>query len=103
MFHTIILELFLPLRPFKKTASIRQTTISAQILHESKKPLTAQRYSHRCRSNHGTIEPLNKKSQITQEYGLLPADARQQKGSYFDLKSHVIVKCGKGREEIACR
>ena len=29
--------------------------------------------------NHRTIEPLNQKSQIAQEYGLLPADARQQK------------------------
>ena len=28
--------------------------------------------------NHGTIEPLNEKSQIAQEYGLLPADARKQ-------------------------
>ena len=28
--------------------------------------------------NHGTMEPLNYKSQIAQEYGLLPADARQQ-------------------------
>ena len=25
-----------------------------------------------------TIEPLNQKSQIAQEYGMLPADARQQ-------------------------
>ena len=36
MFRTIPLEQFLPFRPFKKTASIRQTTISAQILHKSK-------------------------------------------------------------------
>ena len=36
MFRTILLELFLPFRPFKKTASIRLTTLSAQILHESK-------------------------------------------------------------------
>ena len=35
MFRTILLELFLKFRPFKKTANIRQTTISAQILHES--------------------------------------------------------------------
>ena len=50
------------------------------------KPLTAQRCSHRWPWNHGTmeplnhwtIEPLNEKSQIAQEYGLLPADARQQ-------------------------
>ena len=30
-------------------------------------------------SNHRTIEPSNQKSQMDQEYGLLPADARQQK------------------------
>ena len=36
------------------------------------KPLTAQRCSHRL--NHSTIEPLNQKSQIAREYGLLPAD-----------------------------
>ena len=78
MFRTVLLELFLKFRPFKKTANIRQTTISAQILHESNtkwrvapkrkkarqlstclgKPLTAQRCSHRLiePSNHGTIE-----------------------------------------------
>ena len=28
--------------------------------------------------NHGTIEPLNQKSQMDQEYSLLAADARQQ-------------------------
>ena len=36
MFRTILLELFLLFRPFKKTANIRSTTISAQILHENK-------------------------------------------------------------------
>ena len=36
------------------------------------KPLIAQCCSHRL------IEPLNKKSQIAQEYGLWPADAQQQ-------------------------
>ena len=36
MFRTILLELFLPFRLFKKTANIRCTTTSAQILHESK-------------------------------------------------------------------
>ena len=36
MFRTILLELFLSFRPFKKTANIRSTTISAQILHASK-------------------------------------------------------------------
>ena len=67
MFRTILLELFLPFRPFKETVDIWWTTISAQILtlHENKtkwrvaskrqrgaaakhllKPLTAQRCSH---------------------------------------------------------
>ena len=35
MFRTILLELVLPFRPFKKTANIRWTTISAQTLRES--------------------------------------------------------------------
>ena len=35
--------------------------------------------------NHWTIEPLNEKSQIAQEYGLLPADVRQQRGIVFEL------------------
>ena len=34
VFRTILLELFLPFRPFKKTANIRWTTISAQILYK---------------------------------------------------------------------
>ena len=36
MFCTIPLELFLPFRPFKRTANMRWTTISAQTLHENK-------------------------------------------------------------------
>ena len=32
MFGTILLELFLPLRPFEKTVKIRWTLITAQIL-----------------------------------------------------------------------
>ena len=36
MFCTILLELLLPFRPFKETANIRWTTISAQILHDNK-------------------------------------------------------------------
>ena len=32
------------------------------------------------------MEPLNAKSQIPQEYGLLPADARQQSPSQHDNK-----------------
>ena len=92
MFCTILLELFLPFRPFKKTVNIRWTTISAHtrtkqngrlLLRDKEarqstavkhllKPLTAQRCSHRL--NHWTIEPLDQ----NQEYRLLPADARQQ-------------------------
>ena len=36
MFRRTLLELFLLFRPFKKTANIRSTTVSAQILHENK-------------------------------------------------------------------
>ena len=38
------------------------------------------------------MEPLNEKSQIAQEYGLLPADARQQKVSekWNKVKSVLI-------------
>ena len=35
MFRAILLKLFLPFRPFKKTANIRWTTTSAQILYEN--------------------------------------------------------------------
>ena len=38
MFCTILLELFLPFRPFKETANIRWTIISAQILHRRNPP-----------------------------------------------------------------
>ena len=90
MSRTIVLELFLPFRLFKKTATIRRTTTSAQILnsHENK---TKWRVALKRKTgaaaakhlliepwNHGTIEPSNQKSQIAQEYGLLPANARLQ-------------------------
>ena len=89
MSRTIVLELFLPFRLFKKTANIRCTTTSAQILnsHENKtkwrvalKRKTGAAVKHLLIEpwNHRTIEPSNQKSQIAQEYGLLPADARQQ-------------------------
>ena len=89
MSRTIVLELFLPFRLFKKTATIRCTTTSAQILnsHENKtkwrvalKRKTGAAAKHLLIEpwNHGTIEPSNQKSQIAQEYGLLPANARQQ-------------------------
>ena len=47
-----------------------------------------------------TIEPLNQKSQIAQEYGLLPADARQQQNiswklhrqkNSHDVKADILV------------
>ena len=83
MFRTIRLQLFLPLRPFKKTVNIRRIRFLHALRRQRGaaakhllKPLTAQRCSHRL--NNRTMEPWNQKSQIAQEYGLLPADARQQ-------------------------
>ena len=89
MSRTIVLELFLPFRLFKKTANIRCTTTSAQILnsHENKtKWRVALKRKTGAAAKHllighladWTMEPSNQKSQIAQEYGLLPADARQQ-------------------------
>ena len=68
MSRTIVLELFLPFRLFKKTANIRCTTTSAQILnsHENKtkwrvalKRKTGAATKHLLieRLNDGTIEP----------------------------------------------
>ena len=97
MSRAIVFELFLPFRLFKKRANIRCTTTSAQILnsHENKtkwrvalKRKTGAAAKHLLIGhladwtmellNHRTMEPSNQKSQIAQEYGLLPADARQQ-------------------------
>ena len=83
MSRTIVLELFLPFRLFKKTADIRCTTTSAQILnsHENKTkwrvPLKGKTGAAANNLlvepwNHPTIQPSNhrtKKSQIAQEYG----------------------------------
>ena len=97
MFCTILLELLLPFRQFKETANIRWTTISAQTLRENKtKWWVAPTRKRGAAAEHllkqtadctapqsqidWTMEPLNQKSQIAQEYGLLPADARQQQG-----------------------
>jgi len=38
------------------------------------------------------MEPWNEKSQIAQEYGLLPADARQQKISYSIIQHNKNLK-----------
>ena len=74
---------------------MRWTTISAQILRENKtKWRVAPKRKAGAVAKHSlnqtadctalqsqidwTIEPLNQKCQIDQEYGLLPADARQQ-------------------------
>ena len=92
MFRTIRLELFLPFRPFKKTASIRKTTISAQILHESKtkwrvakrKTGAAAKQTADCAAlqsqmttepwNHGTIEPkISNGSRMWSAAGRCPA------------------------------
>ena len=73
MSRTIVFELFLPFRLFKKTANIRCTTTSAQILnsHENKtkwrvalkrKKGAAAKHLLIESWNHGTMEP--KKSQI---------------------------------------
>ena len=93
MFRTILLELFLPFRPKRQQTSdelrfphrsyirakqygglLRREKQARQLSSCLTKPLTEQRCSHRL------IEPsnLNEKTQIAQEYGLLPADARQQ-------------------------
>ena len=78
MFRTILLELFLPFRPFKETVHIWWTTISVQILtaHDNKtwraastrqrgaaaehllQPLTAQRCSRKLWWNHAAAEQL---------------------------------------------
>ena len=92
MSRTIVLELFLPFRLFKKTANIRCTTTSAQILnsHENKtKWRVALKRKTGAAAKHllighladWSMEPLNHRTiepKIAQEYGLLPADARQQ-------------------------
>ena len=83
MFCTILLQLLLPFTSAQtlhenktkwRVAPKRKTGAAAK--HSLKQ--TAQRRSHRLiePSNHWT---KNQKSQIAQEYGLLPADARQQK------------------------
>ena len=93
MLCTILLELLLPFRQFKETAIILWTMISAQTLHENKtkwwvapKRKTGAAAKHPLKQTTDctalqsqidwTMEPLNQKSQIAQEYGLLPADAR---------------------------
>ena len=74
MSRTIVLELFLPFRLFKKTANIRCTTTSAQILnsHGNKtKWRVALKRKTVAAAKHLLIEPRNhrtKKSQIAQEY-----------------------------------
>ena len=85
----MVLELFLPFTLFKKTANIRCTITSAEILnsHENKtkwrvalKGKTGPAAKHLLIEpwNHGTMEPSNQKSQIVLEYGLLPADRESQ-------------------------
>ena len=100
MSRTIVFELFLPFRLFKKTANIRCTTTSAQILnsHENKtkwrvalkrkKGATAKHLLIES-WNHGTMEPWNhgtKKSQIAQEYGCF----RLMPGSNHIFIVHVV-------------
>ena len=62
MSRTIVLELFLPFRLFKKTANIRCTTTSAQILnsHENKtKWRVALKRKTGAAAKHLLIEPWN--------------------------------------------
>ena len=87
MFRTILLELFSLFRPFKKTVNIRWTTISAHtrtkqnggllLRNKAARQLSTcfNRWLHSAAVTDWTIEPLNQKSQIAQEYGLLPTDA----------------------------
>ena len=77
MFCTnILLDLFLPFRTFNKTANIQWTTICAQISTHMRTKQNGRLLST-CMLQ-SQIEPLNQKSQIAKEYGLLPADAQQQ-------------------------
>ena len=95
-------------RPFKEAANIRWTMISAQILHKNKtkwrvapkrKTDTAAKHSLKqtadCTAPRSqidwTIKPLNQKSQIAQEYSLLPGIAK------FKLQ-----KCGKQSQVSPC-
>ena len=85
MSRTIVLELFLPFRLFKKTANIRCTTTSAQILnsHENKtkwrvalKRKTGAAAKHLLiePGNHGTMEPkISNRSRIWSAAGWFPA------------------------------
>ena len=85
MSRTIVLELFLPFRLFKKTANIRCTTTSAQILnsHENKtkwgialKRKTGAAAKHLLIEpwNHWTIEPkISNRSRIWSAAGWCPA------------------------------
>ena len=73
MFRTILLELFLPFRPFKKTANIRWTTISKQILRDPNK-----KWRVAPKRKKGAAANRLLKSQVAQECGVLLADARQQ-------------------------
>ena len=81
MSRTIVLELFLPFRLFKKTANIRCTTTSAQILnsHENKtKWRIALKRKTGAAAKHLPIEPSNQKISNRSRVWVLPADARQQ-------------------------
>ena len=83
MSRTIVLELFLPFRLFKKTANIRCTTTSAQILnsHENKtKWRIALKRKTGAAAKDLLIEPWNhgtKKISNRSRIWVLPADVRQ--------------------------
>ena len=88
MFCTILLELFLPFRLLKETANIRGGGGgggggAGPVAPERKIGAAAKlslKHTADCTAPQSqidwTIPPLKKKSQIAQEYGLLPADDR---------------------------
>ena len=95
-------------RPFKEAANIRWTTISAQILHKNKtkwrvapKRKTDMAAKHSLKQTADctvprsqidwNIEPLNQKSQIAQEYGLLAG-----------ITKFKLQKCGKQSQVSPC-
>ena len=104
MSRAIVLELFLRFRLFKKTANIRCTTTSAQILnaHENKtKWRLALKRKTGAAAKHLLIEPWNhgtKKSQIAQEYGCCPGGVRTTIAKHHGRYSKSDHLCQDGVE-----
>ena len=128
MFRTILLELFLPFRPFKQTSDklrflhrsyMRAKQNGGLLLREKQarqlstclsKPLTAQRCGHRWPWNHGNIEPLNhwtknlKSLQNVVCCRLMPGSKNQKKhfGAAPTYNNFQFVLCGilASREDV---